>query len=609
MTGTATRDTQTISLNRRTALKSFAAVGATVGAGALVAGCSPTSDRDWSFTHGVASGDPTQSAVVIWTRLAAQTPPASSPVPVTGTWEIAEDEAFTHILQSGAFATGPERDYTVKVDVTDLPPGRRLVYRFKAGAKTSPVGRAITLPASGDTSGIAQKLRIGLFSCSNYAFGYFNAYRHCADRDDIDIALHVGDYIYEYGANKYGDPGLEVGERKLTPDHEILTLQDYRARHALYRSDPDLQEIHRRLPFITVWDDHEIANDAWTGGAENHQKDEGAWEARRAAAMRAYFEWMPIRATSPDEGGRTYRAFTYGDLATIIMLDTRLYGRDKPLQYETDVPLIEAAIDPRNSGVPGGAQDAGVLKTVQRDGVTEGSPAFQRDWNGFRTALNDPKRSILGQEQEAWLNQTFQRSSMQGAKWRLVGQQTLLGLLAPPDPTPLLRTASLTEGQQQLAGLLVELAREDMPMFPDSFGGSYRAARGRLLDAATAAGGNTVILTGDSHNAWAFNLRDSQGKVAAVEVGGTSVTSPGIETDLPIDPTEGEKALVEKNPEMSYCKLNARGYSVVTVAPEAVTVEWVYVDNIKTREFKAEVGKRLHIAHATGGGTTPFAEV
>lgn len=572
MTGTATRDTQTIALNRRTALKSFAAVGATVGAGALVAGCSPTRDRDWSFTHGVASGDPTQSAVVIWTRLAAQTPPSSSPVPVTGTGDVAEDEAFAHILQSGAFATGPERDYTVKVDVTDLPPGRRLVYRFKAGAKTSPVG--------------------------------------CAARDDI--ALHVGDYIYEYGANKYGDPGLEVGERKLAPDHEILTLQDYRARHALYRSDPDLQEIHRSLPFVTVWDDHEFANDAWSGGAQNHQKDEGVWESRRAAAMRAYFEWMPIRSASPEDGGRTYRSFSYGDLATIIMLDTRIYGRDRPLQYETDVPLIEASRDPLDSGALTPAQDGNMVKTVQRDSADEGNPAFRRDWNRFRTELNDPKRTILGQEQEAWLNETFQRSYMQGAKWRLVGQQTLLGLLTPPDPTPLLRAASLTEGQQQLAGMLAgmlaELSRENMPMFPDSFGGSYRAARGRLLDAATAAGGNTVILTGDSHNAWAFNLRDSQGNVAAVEVGGTSVTSPGIETDLPIDPTEGEKALLEKNPEMSYCKLNARGYSVVTVAPEAVTVEWVYVDNIKTRDFKAEVGKRLHIAHAAGGGTTPFAE-
>ena len=600
MTGQATRDTQTFSLNRRTALKSLAALGA----GAAVTACAPSSEKAGAFTHGVASGDPTQSSVVIWTRAAAASAaPGQNPMEsVTGTWQVAEDEAFTRILQSGAFATGPERDYTVKIDVTDLPPGRRLMYRFRMGDRISPVGRAITLPAMD-----AQKLRIALFSCSNYAFGYFNAYRHCAEREDIDLALHVGDYIYEYGASKYGDQGLEAGDRKLVPEHEIVTLEDYRARHALYRGDQDLQEIHRRLSFVTVWDDHEFTNDAWVGGAQNHQKGEGSWDVRRTAAMRAYFEWMPIRPLSPDQGGRIYRAFNYGDLATIIMLDTRIYGRDKQLDYDSDVPLIEAVEDSTDPSAPRHEQNAGVIKAVQRDGVAE-SRSYRRDWNRFRAVLNDPKRSILGLEQEAWLNDTFQRSYMQGAKWRILGQQTLLGFLTPPDPMPLLRTNELNEGQRQLADMLAELSRENMPLFPDSFGGSYRAARGRLLDAATASGGNTIVLTGDSHNAWAFNLRDADGNVAAVEIGATSVTSPGIETELPIDPADGEKALVAKNSELSYCKLDARGYSVVTVEPDAVTVEWVYVDNIKTRDFRAEVGKRLRIAHTTSGGTAPFSE-
>lgn len=534
----------------------------------MVTGCAPVAEKkQWAFTHNVASGDPTQTAVVIWTRVA---PEGAAQEPVTGTWDVAEDEAFTQILKTGAFATGPEHDYTVKVDVTDLPSGHRMFYRFKTADKVSPIGRTMTLP--GDA---AQQLRIALFSCSNYPFGYFNAYRHCADRDDIDLALHVGDYIYEYGAGKYGDPVMEGGDRKLVPDHEILTLQDYRARYALYRADQDLQEVHRRLPFVTVWDDHEFANDAWVGGAENHQKDEGEWENRRAAATRAYFEWLPIRPLSPDTGGRTYRAFDIGDLATLIMLDTRIYGRDKQLTYDADVPVIEDA------------------------------KGRHSDWERFRAILNDPKRTILGLEQEAWLNDALQQSYLRGVKWRILGQQTLLGLLAPPDPTPLLR-GPVDEGQKKLVGLLTELSRENLPLFTDSFGGSYRAARQRLLDAVSSSGGNTVILTGDSHNAWAFNLRDSKGMVVAVEIGGTSVTSPGIETELPIDPAAGEAALVEKNPELAYCKLNARGYSVVTVTPDVVTAEWIYVDTVTSRSFHAEVGKSARIAYAPNGGTTPI---
>jgi alkaline phosphatase D len=558
------RQSPASALNRRTALKSFAALGA----GSVIASCTPPAKAQAVFTHGVASGDPTQTAVIIWTRVA---PEDGTPAPVTGTWDVAEDEAFTRILQSGAFATGPERDYTVKIDVTDLPPGKRLSYRFAAGEKVSPIGRAITLPA-----GDVKQLRIALFSCSNYAFGFFNAYKHCAARDDIDLALHVGDYIYEYGAGKYGDPVMESGERRLVPEHEIVTLADYRARHALYRADQDLQEIHRRLPFVTVWDDHEITNDAWVGGAQNHQPNEGDWESRRAAAVRAYFEWMPVRPMSSNDSTRAYRALTIGNLATLVMLDTRLYGRDRPLDYEIDVPTIEEA-----------------------DGV-------RPNWTGFRNLLADPKRTILGAEQEAWLDETLRRSHLQGVKWRIFGQQTLLGHLSSPDPTPLLR-GPLDEKQKKLAGLLTEIARENLPLFLDSFGGSYRPARERLLNAITATGGNAVILTGDSHNAWAFNLRDSEGNVAAVEIGATSVTSPGIEADLPIDPVEGEKALVEKNPELAYCKLNARGYSVVTVAPDAVTAEWVYIDTITSRSFNAEVGKTTRIAHASTGGTTPVA--
>ena len=382
------------------------------------------------------------------------------------------------------------------------------------------------------------RLRLALFSCSNYAFGYFNAYRHCAEREDIDIAIHVGDYLYEYGAGKYGDPSMEASDRKLVPDHEILTLADYRARHALYRSDPDLQEVHRRLSFVTVWDDHEITNDAWLEGAENHQENEGLWSARREAALRAYFEWMPIRPMNPDQSARTYRSFSYGNLASIIMLDTRIYGRDRPLRYESDVPMIEPA---RKSAEP---------NPLPVGGSGSDTPARQQDWDKFRTMLNDPQRTILGFEQEAWLNEEFKRSQAQGKKWRIIGQQTLLGLMSPPDLRPLMRDADITDAQRQAADLFTEVSKENLPIFLDSFGGSYQAARTRLLQNSIATGGNTVILTGDSHNAWAFNLADAHGTVAAVEISATSVTSPGLEDDLPIDSDASEKALVGKNPEL-----------------------------------------------------------
>jgi alkaline phosphatase D len=228
------------------------------------------------------------------------------------------------------------------------------------------------------------------------------------------------------------------------------------------------------------------------------------------------------------------------------------------------------------------------------------------DWAGFRNLLNEPKRSILGMEQEAWLEDTLRRSHLQGVKWRVIGQQTLMGHLSSPDPMPLVR-GTLDEDQKRLAKLLGETARENLPLFLDSFGGSYRPARERLLNAITSSGGNAVVLTGDSHNAWAFNLRDANGNVAAVEIGTASVTSPGIEIDLPIDPTEGENSLVEKNPELVYCKLAARGYSVVTVAPDAVTAEWVFVNTVTSRNFNAEVGKTLRIDRCIDGGTTPVA--
>jgi alkaline phosphatase D len=253
-------------------------------------------NTDPVFRHGVASGDPLPDRVILWTRVTAP----GDVVPVR--WVVADDPKLARVVAGGEVQTGSERDYTVKVDVTGLRPATTYYYRFESGRGQSPIGRTRTLPARN-----VSRIRLGVVSCSNYPFGYFNAYAALARRADLDAILHLGDYIYEYQNGRFGDGG-KIG-RIPDPNAEILSLADYRARHAQYKADPDSQAIHRQHPFIVIWDDHELANNAWSGGAENHNPDkaEGDWFVRRNAAVRAYFEWMPIREDAASLGPRIYR--------------------------------------------------------------------------------------------------------------------------------------------------------------------------------------------------------------------------------------------------------------------------------------------------------------
>jgi alkaline phosphatase D len=220
-------------------------------------------------------------------------------------------------------------------------------------------------------------------SCSNLPQGYFNAYACLAARSDVDVVLHLGDYLYEYANEQYGD-GSRFG-RIPSPNKEMTILADYRERHAQYKADPDSQEIHRQHPFITVWDDHEFTNNAWSGGAQNHnpEQGEGAWPARRAAAFQAYLEWMPIREDAPTLQGRIYRTFRLGNLATLLMLDTRVVGRDEQVNRK-DSAAIESA-----------------------------------------------SRQLLGAEQEAWLAEQLVTSVRNSSMWTLLGQQVMF---APQTP-------------------------------------------------------------------------------------------------------------------------------------------------------------------------------
>jgi alkaline phosphatase D len=315
------------------------------------------------FRHGVASGDPLTDRVMLWTRVTAPaTRSATGPIDVQ--WVVASDEALLQVVARGASQAAMERDFTVKVDAGGLSPGRMYYYAFIAGGERSPIGRTKTLPDRAD------RLRVASVSCSNYPAGYFNVYRRLAARDDLDAVIHLGDYIYEFANGRYGD-GSASGRVPLRAG-EASTLEDYRDRYATYRSDVDLQEAHRRHPFIAVWDDHESANDAWSGGAGNHSSSQGSWATRLAAAYRAYLEWMPIRE-SADPRIHLYRSFRFGDLVDLIMLDTR------------------------------GLRDQQALATDA-------------------TMLADPSRSLLGAAQEAWFFDELRSSQRAGSRWRLIGQ-------------------------------------------------------------------------------------------------------------------------------------------------------------------------------------------
>lgn len=285
---------------------------------------------DGEFPYGVASGDPLPNGIMLWTRWTPD--PAAVPGGEQGSdqtveWVVATDEALAQIVRHGRARTGPDVDYTVKVDVRGLQPDQRYFYGFKRGPERSPVGRFTTAPRNGSSPG---NLRFGHVSCSNYAAGYFGAYRYLSDRDDLDFVLHCGDYIYEYGDAEYG------GFRPLDPAEEIVSLSDYRRRYGLYRTDPDLQRLHRKHAMVSTIDDHEITNNAWRDGAQNHDDSEGDYRQRAHRALQAYFEWMPVR---PERSGLLYRTLRFGDLAELSMLDLRRYRDEQAATWtETDNP-------------------------------------------------------------------------------------------------------------------------------------------------------------------------------------------------------------------------------------------------------------------------------
>ena len=536
------RPATALSLDRRTL---FRAGVLGVGLAALPLSAAASTMR--GFTHGVASGEPGAAQVLLWTRFVGYGP-------VTLRYEVSEAADFAKIISGGEVLASPDRDGCVKPVATGLEPDRWYYFRFIApDGAMSDIGRTRTLPA-GDTA----RFRLAVVGCSNFGFGWFNAYAHIAETDQTDLVIHTGDYIYEYGAGTYPTAKEAMPGRVLDPQTEIVALADYRRRYATYRSDPDLQRLHQIFPMIAVPDDHESANDSYRDGAENHDPaTEGSWDVRKRAAMQAYREWLPVS----DE---PWAKYDLGQLATIFRLETRLTGRSKPFDLAEIVKGAES--DPAR--------------------LTAALEAF-RD-GGWR----DPARGLMGDAQEAWLYAGLKQSRSAGKVWQVLAQQVVMSNMTLSLPVT---EAVLSTLPDYIRGRLkVALATNEagLPFNMDAWDG-YPAARERLLAAAQEAGANLVVLAGDSHNGWASNL-DNQGAAAGIEFAGHSVASPGAEAYLPwIKPQDLAAQQVANNRQLQWADTGQRGYMAVELTPARATTDYHFLQGIRTRSTALAGSKRI----------------
>ena len=511
----------------------FALAGASAAAAATP---SVAYSHGRGFTHSVASGEPSASGVLLWTRFVGNGA-------TTLQWQVSETQDFANVVASGEVEASPARDYCAKATAGGLSPDRWYFYRFMApSGATSPVGRTRTLPV-GPTS----RFRMAVFSCANFGFGYFNAYAHAAEVNDVDLAVHLGDYIYEYGGDTYPSEDQRHPDRSVAPGSEIVALADYRLRYASYRADPDLQRLHQVLPMIAVWDDHESTNDSYKDGAQNHQPEsEGDWETRKAIAKQVYREWMPVS----DE---PYASYDVGDLATLMRIDTRLEGRDEQFSL---------------SGIIAGKDSPAAMI----EALTE-----------FRNGeYVDPSRQLLGAAQEEWLGKELAASTAQGRTWQVLIQQVLIGKLSAPKGIAGLLGDNVPDFARARLTAAAMAAEAGVPLNMDAWDG-YPAARARVFEAAQKADANLVVLAGDTHNAWAFDLAH-EGQPVGVEFGTSSVSSPGFESYLSsVPPAMLEGALVSANAELKWADTSQRGYMMIELTPEAATSEWRFTASTKTR--------------------------
>ena len=535
----AAPETPALTASRRNALKlGLLGLGGLAGAPALAQGTK-------GFTHGVASGEPGPVQVLLWTRYL-------SDQDATLKWELGEDAEFTRIAATGDCTASPANDCCAKAWAKGLKPGQWYYYRFiSPTGEKSVVGRTKTLPV-----GKVPRFKMAVFSCSNYGFGWFNAYGHAAEAGDFDLALHLGDYFYEYKRGTYPSEKQGLTER-LLPVNESVTLAQYRERLATYRADPDLQRLHQLYPTVTVWDDHEVANDTWRDGAENHDPSEGDWALRKAAAEKAYREWLPV---SDDD----YAAYEVGNLATLFRLETRHLAREKPFELDA---IFDAA-------APGQADAA---LAAFRDG-----------------AWRDASRGLLGAGQEGWLASGLKASAKAHKPWQVLVQQVIMGQLAMPTNLAEGMAADSPDWLKKRIAVGTAASKTGLPMNMDAWDG-YPAARDRLMKASLNAGANLLVLTGDSHNAWAFDL-GHKGNRVGVEMAGQSVTSPGAESSVRWrKPAALAADILARNEQLKWCDTSQRGYMAVELTPKSATSEWRFLTTVRQRGTTLAGTKRMTV--------------
>jgi alkaline phosphatase D len=564
-------------INRREFLKNTVLVSG--GLTLLPAALSSCDDDDpklnytseFGFREGVASFDPSASSVILWTRY---TPAANETRDAPIQWEVAESSSFAPVLKSGTAPAAAATNYTLSVDVTGLASHKKYYYRFRnerTGA-ASVVGETRTLP----TGVQASSVKLAVVSCANFQAGLFNVYGAVAE-SEADVVVHLGDYIYEYGVGGYGtNPATAALNRAHLPAGEILTLDDYRTRYKQYRGDKQLQRAHQLKPFICVWDDHEITNDAYQDGAQNHQPDEGSFAQRKQVAIQVWHEYLPARV---GDKTKIYRNFEFGNLVNLSMLDTRLVGRQKQLSFSDYLTST------------GGFNAA----------------AFAPVW------LN-PGRTLLGAAQRGWLTAGLAGSS---ARWQVLGSQVLMGKmyipaelltivaqLASGGATPAL-LAQYTDRATQLVAIKVRIQQGDatvtaaerarvetvLPYNLDSWDG-YPAER----EAVYAAAGNKrlISLAGDTHNAWYSDLTATGGRKVGAEFATASVSSPGLETLFGGNAAavqgfeQSNQVLIN---DLNYLDAARRGFLEVEFTQAAATAQWKYVASLTTEGTAVTVGK------------------
>lgn len=535
----------TARIRRRAFLAGTAATGL-----ATVAGVRPAAGLlDPPFRHGVASGDPTDTAVIIWTRLTPtpESVPGSGVGPIVDVaWEVALDPAFVAVVASGTTEARPASDHTVKVDVTGLAPDTDHWYRFRSLASASPVGRTRTAPAAATA---IDALRVGVVTCAEWEFGEFGAYGRLAERDDVDVVLHLGDYIYEFGLG-YG-PLASPGARTHEPDHEIVTLEDYRIRYAQYHGDVGTLALHAAHPVICMYDDHEIANDTWREGAQNHNPGdgEGDFATRAAVARQAWREWLPVRI-DPADPERVHRRFRFGDLVDLWMLDERRY-RDAPPESG---PFSLGSADP---------------------------------------AITDPSRTMLGLDQRAWLLDGMAASD---ACWKVAGNPVPF---IPQNVGP-----EVPDDAKTALGVFTENLPVNRPAYYIDDWNGYVGERTIIFDAWHEID-DVVVLTGDYHESFASDLpQDLGGYVVdpvsvAVEFVTPSVTSPGYSETIALSGAPQEVAnladsifvanFTTANPWIKYHEGFSNGYGVVEFSRTRAQFDFHFLDDRSRADSPAPV--------------------